>query len=40
MNTDRHRFFKNYEKKLSKLFAEGKELENEIMQNLKGVRYE
>ncbi len=31
---------KSYEENLSKLFAEGKELEKEIMGNLKGLRYE
>jgi type I restriction enzyme M protein len=31
---------KSYEENLNKLFAEGKELETEIQNNLKGLRYE
>jgi len=31
---------KSYEENLSKMFAEGRELEKDIMQNLKGLKYE
>lgn len=31
---------KGFEENLSKLFAEGKEMETEIQNNLKGLRYE
>ena len=31
---------KSYEENLSKMFAEGKELEKEIMENLKNLRYD